>query len=222
MGRKTIRAVAMAWLGCAGLGCTSQPVARYVYQDRQYGVIGIPRNTPLGKTNYLEEARMLMTRHFPEGYEIVRAEEVVEGERTLDTAIKKELEGDPGFLALNQMLKVGKFARSSSLDQKDITHITESRIIYKRRDLDKPSTVPGFAASASLGPELYLDPNNMARHDVKDLLMAAKKVDKDAKSGAPKIEEKAKIDVEVKASTQVAGAPTSDPNVQQAAGEHPK
>ncbi len=80
----------------AAAGCQSVPDARYVYQDGEFGVIGIPRNSPYGRKDYNLQARELMTRHFPEGYEIVRAEEVVEGERTLDTAIKKELATEPG------------------------------------------------------------------------------------------------------------------------------
>ena len=221
MGRNTIATMVLGWLGFAGLGCTSAPVARYVYQDGTYGVIGIPRNSPLGKTNFLEEAHLLMTQHFPQGYEIVRAEEVVEGERILDTAIKKELEGDPGVLALNQMLRVGKFARSSSLDQKDTIHITESRIIYKRKDPDKPSSLPGFASSAKLTPEFYLDPNDLARHDLKEML-AGKKDDKDHKLVAAKSDDKSKPDAGARPNSAGAEAGFKDHMLQQASGESPK
>jgi len=165
--------LAFALLGLPG--CVSLPDARYVYQDGQFGVIGIPRNSPLGKKDYRAQAHELMSRHFPEGYEIVRSEEVVEGERTLDTAIKKEVETDPGFSGLNQAIKIGKFARSSAIDQKDTTHITESRIIYKRREAGKPAGPDGFTAVASLSPGLYLDPNQAARKFGIETMFLAKK-----------------------------------------------
>ena len=166
-----IAALALA----AGPGCMSQPDARYVYQDGEFGVIGIPRNSPLGKKDYRAQAAELMTRHFPEGFEIVRAEEVVEGERTLDTAIKKELETDPGFRALNQALQIGKFAKSSSLDQKDTTHITESRIIYKRKDKGRPAGPDGFTSVATQAPPLYLDPNEAVRKAGLETMLLVKK-----------------------------------------------
>jgi len=146
-----------------GWGCISSPDARYVYQDGEFGVVGIPRNSPCGRKNYDVQARELMTRHFPEGFEIVRAEEVVEGERTLGTAIKKNLETEPSLTAFNRMLKIGKFARGTSLDEKDVTHITESRIIYRRKRDGKSTGSDGFANLANLVPSLYLDPNEVAR-----------------------------------------------------------
>jgi len=176
MVRHGSRFLALVLLGlAAGSGCVSLPNARYVYQDGQHGVIGIPRNTPLGKKDYRAQAHELMIRHFPEGYEIVRAEEVVEGERTLDTAIKKELETEPGFSALNQALRVGKIAASSSLDQKDIVHITESRIIYKRREAAATAGHDGFTALATVSPDLYLDPNDAARKLARETTMLVKK-----------------------------------------------
>ena len=162
-----------------GSGCMTSPDARYVYQDGEYGVVGIPRNSPYGRKDYNVQARELMTRHFPDGFEIVRAEEVVEGERTLDTATKKELATEPGFSAFNQMLKIGKFAHSSSLDEKDVTHITESRIIYRRKPLGEDASADGFARVANQAPGLYLDPNEVARKIDKEVMMVAKKVESD-------------------------------------------
>src|SRR5436305_867397 len=125
MGRNFSRGAALAALCLCGSGCATPIDARYVYQDGEYGVIGIPRNSMLGKKDFREQAHHLMILHFPEGYEIVRAEEVVEGERVFEAARKLELDSEPGVSALNQMLKIGKFARSTSLDQKDTVHITE-------------------------------------------------------------------------------------------------
>ena len=63
-------------------GCSAGPDARYDYQDGQYGVIGIPKNTTKGPKDFRKQAVALMEQHFPEGYEIVRAEEVVESKRS--------------------------------------------------------------------------------------------------------------------------------------------
>lgn len=198
MGRNRSRGVAIAVI-CLGLGgCMSPPDARYVYQDGQYGVIGIPRNTSLGKKDYREQAFELMSRHFPEGFEIVRAEEVIEGERTLDTARKVELDSEPGVSALNQMIKVGKLAKSTSLDQKDSVKITESRILYRRKPEGPTTGHDGFAPLASLAPELYIDPNDQVRKGVAEALILVQK-EKDDKA---KAEEKAK---------QLADAKLKDP-----------
>jgi hypothetical protein len=64
-----------------GMGCASTEQARYVYQDREFGVVGIPANTDRWPNHYRTQADRLMQRHFPEGHEIVRAEEVVEEHR---------------------------------------------------------------------------------------------------------------------------------------------
>ncbi len=190
---------------CLGVtGCMSTPDARYVYQDGEYGVIGIPRNTSIGKKDYRQQAFELMTKHFPEGFEIVRSEEVVEGERTLDTARKIELDSEPGVAAFNQLLKVGKFAKSTSLDQKDSLKITESRIIYKRKPEGKTAGRDGFTALATLSPELYLDPNAQFRKDSKDGTLLAKK---DAPPAAkPDDKDKKVADAKVKADPSVVKA----------------
>ena len=175
MGRNLRLKAALAAISFCATGCMTTPDARYVYQDGEYGVIGIPRNTSLGKKNYREQAYGLMTRHFPEGFEIVRSEEVVEGERTLDTARKVELDSEPGFAAFNQMLKVGKFAKSTSSDQKDSLKITESRIIYRRKPDGKSTGHDGFTALANLAPDFYLDPNAQLRKELKEGTLLAKK-----------------------------------------------
>jgi hypothetical protein len=144
-------------------GCRSQPDARYIYQDGEFGVIGIPQNSPYGKKDYQKQAEELMSRHFPEGHEIVRAEEVVEGQRVLDKSRKSEIETDPAISALNQKINLGKIAQTISTQQKDSLPILESRIIYKRKVAKGPLGLNGFSAVATLIPDLYLDPNEMAR-----------------------------------------------------------
>ncbi len=104
-----------------------------------------------------------MRRHFPDGYEIVRAEEVVEGQRVLDLSRIAQIETDPTINALDQKINLGKVAETSSAQQKDSLPILESRIIYKRKSYEGPSGANGFAAVSSLAPSLYLDPNEMAR-----------------------------------------------------------
>jgi hypothetical protein len=188
MGRKLGSCLLVASFCCGLVGCMAPPDARYVYQDGQYGVIGIPRNTSLGKKDYRAQAFELMARHFPEGYEIVRAEEVVEGDRTLDTARKIELDSEPGIAALSQMIKIGKFAKSTSLDQKDSVKITESRILYRRRPDGAAPGHDGFTNVANLSPELYIDPNDDVRKGVKEAMLLAKK-EKDA---AAKADDKSK------------------------------
>jgi hypothetical protein len=163
MRKRLLASIALAVIGPALAGCKSQPDARYIYQDGEFGVIGIPQNSPYGHKDYRKQAEELMVRHFPEGFEIVRAEEVVEGQRVLDKSKKSEFETDPMISALNQKINLGKIAESMSTQQKDSLPILESRIIYKRRIPGGPRGANGFSTIATLAPELYLDPNDMAR-----------------------------------------------------------
>ena len=69
--RGTSRVVIVACLWAVGsAGCAASGQARYVYQDGQYGVVGIPENTSQWPTYYRDQAEKLMTRHFPEGFEM--------------------------------------------------------------------------------------------------------------------------------------------------------
>lgn len=175
MRRMTLRAAISAAVWLAASGCASQPEARYVYQDGEFGVIGVPLNSPFGRKNYLKQAHELMTRHFPDGYEVVRAEEVVEGQRVLDTGLKTEFETEPSLKALDQMIKLGKLDRMTSVQQKDQVPILESRIIYKRRTPEMRHGANGFAAMASITPKYYIDPNESARCVANELMAEAKK-----------------------------------------------
>ena len=77
-------------------------------QDIEVGVIGIPQNSPYGKKDYRKQALNLMADHFPDGFEIVRAEEVIEGQRVLDRSRKLDLATDPSISALNQSISLGE------------------------------------------------------------------------------------------------------------------
>ena len=155
-------------------GCAGIPDARYVYQDGEFGVIGVPLNTPFGRKDFMRQAHALMAAHFPEGYEIVRSEEVVEGQRFLDAGKKTEIETEPTFRALDQMIKLGRLAETRSIEQKDAIPITESRIIYKRRRPEGPLGANGFSALATSTPPLYIDPNEMTRCKANELIAEAK------------------------------------------------
>jgi len=210
MGRKPFRSLVFFTLGLGLAGCMVPPDARYVYQDGEFGVIGIPRNTSLGKKDYRAQAYQLMARHFPEGYEIVRAEEVIEGERTLDTARRVELDSEPGVAALNQMIKVGKFAKSTSLDQKDMIKITESRILYRRRPEGAAPGHDGFTNVADYTPKYYIDPNDEVRKGLKEAMLLVQK-----QKDAAKSDEKAKQVADAKSKEAKDGK--TDPEVQKAA-----
>lgn len=177
MRRQALRTT-VVMLVAAGLvvcGCATPPVARYVYQDGQFGVVGIPQNTNLGKDDFLKQAHALMAAHFPEGYEIVRAEEVVEGQRFLDAGKKTEFDTEPSVSALDQLIKLGKLSSSRSFEQKDQVPIVECRIIYKRKAPHEAPGRDGFTAVANIKPGLYLDPNEMTRTKSEQLIADCKK-----------------------------------------------
>ena len=87
-------------------GCATTQSVRYVYQDRDFGVIGMPENTNRWPTYFRRKAEKMMGDQFPEGYEIVRAEEVTEGSRTLTIAGSKTAEINPQIPA--ELLKIAK------------------------------------------------------------------------------------------------------------------
>jgi len=153
-------------------GCGELPGARYVYQDADFGVIGIPQNTCLGNIDYRSEAERLMSRDFPEGYEIVRAEEVVEGQTTREITKKTEVDADPNFLAMNQRLKLGKLGRTTSYDEKDQLPLRECRIIYKKKPVGTSGRSGQFAMAASAAPPFYVDPNEAIRHPPRTPMLA--------------------------------------------------
>ncbi len=176
-------------LGLSGIGisgCAMESDARYVYQDGEFGVVAIPSNTPLGPNHYRQQAEALMAQHFPDGYEIVRAEEVVEGSRTLSVGRTGSTEVAPQVAPhLLALLRVGA---STTRNQSDTMNLRESRIIYKKADPLAPPGTPGrFAADSTLTPTCYRDPNT---ESVKKGEMAgaaqAKKEPQTARADAPR------------------------------------
>ncbi len=161
--RDTIR-VSVVLCALAASGCAASGQARYVYQDGQYGVVGIPENTSVWPSYYRAQADVLMQKHFPDGFEVVRAEEVVEGSRTLTVngtnSAQLDTEGPV------PLIKVGKVGRTATRTQADSVKIKECRIIYKKSGCSVAEPEFGFAESATLTPEPYLDPNAEARKHV--------------------------------------------------------
>jgi len=139
-------------------GCASDGSVRYVYQDKDFGVVGMPENTNRWPTHYRRRAEKLMDKQFPDGHEIVRAEEVDAGSRTLKVEGSKTAEISPQAPA--DFLSVAKFGRTASRSQSDITKIKECRIVYRRLGSAEPR---GYSADVALNPTRYLDPNDLAR-----------------------------------------------------------
>jgi hypothetical protein len=138
--------------------------------------VGIPVNNYHRRVNFRAQAEDLMKRHFPEGYEIVRAEEVNEGERIRDVGRRTEIETEPAVAVLNQIIRLGSLNRTTSFAEKDKLQVRECRIIYKKKSIHTAGRTGQFAAVTSLAPPLYIDPNEIMRHQIKtaaDLLAKA-------------------------------------------------
>lgn len=158
--RRAVRRIPGRWawglIALCGIGCVGVGDARYVYQDGQYGVIGIPANTSTWPHYYRDQAEDLMKSHFPDGHAVVRAEEVVEGSRTL--VVDGKTSAEVGPTVPSTPIRVGTLGRTASRTQSDTLKIKECRIIYKKAG--SPDPAPGFAAEADLKPTCYLDPNH--------------------------------------------------------------
>ena len=139
------------------LGCAGAREVRYVYQDGHSGVIGMPANTSQWPTYYRKHADQLMEKHFPEGYEVVRAEEVIEGSRTLTVNGSIAAEIQPS--ASSNLLAVGKLGRTKTRSQADSLKIKECRILYRKAERLDPQAQLEYAEQAMWTPAPYIDPN---------------------------------------------------------------
>ena len=160
MGEETMRAlvILIAVFAAYSSGCATTQSVRYVYQDKDFGVIGMPENTNKWPTHYHRHAEKLMDQHFPEGHEIVRAEEVTEGSRTLKIEGSKTAEINPQVPA--EILKIAKLGRTASRSQSDVVKIKECRIIYRRASHSEENV---FSFDADVSPARYVDPNDLER-----------------------------------------------------------
>jgi hypothetical protein len=163
----------IALLAAFSSGCATTGTVRYVYQDGAFGVIGMPENTNRWPTYFHRKAEELMAEHFPDGYEIIRAEEVTEGTRTLKIDRSKTAEISPEIPA--EILKIAKFGRTANRSQADVVKIKECRMIYRRADH------PGkrhFSSDVEVSPTRYIDPNDAERKKPEAVAPAIVKADK--------------------------------------------
>ena len=141
-------------------GCAGTQGVRYVYQDGNFGVVGMPENTDRFPSHYRHKAEQLMEEHFPDGHEIVRAEEVIEGERTQKVEGSRTAEVSPQ--GGTSFINIAKLGRTSSRSTADTTKIKECRIIYRR--IGSPEVPSGFVSAADPTPTQYIDPNAFERN----------------------------------------------------------
>ena len=158
-------------------GCVQTQGVRYVYQDRDFGVIGMPENTAGGQRTTGEQGEKLMDAHFAEGHEIVRAEEIIEGERTLPR-FEGSGAGQVSPQISTSLLRVVKLGHSASRSQAETVKVKEYRIIYRRAGSLSPK---GYATAATLTPTLYVDPNAAERR---------KAIESPQEKGRPKVEQR--------------------------------
>ena len=149
--------VHVALLAALSSGCATTQSVRYVYQDGTFGVIGMPENTDRWPTHYHRRAEELNGELLPEGYEVIRAEEVTEGSRTLKIDRSKTAEISPEVPA--EILKIAKFGRTASRSQADVVKIKECRIISR----SEPSREDPFLPDVDSAPTRYIDPNEAER-----------------------------------------------------------
>jgi hypothetical protein len=156
---RVVRALLILGWSVTGTGCVGFVEARYVYQDGYFGVVGIPSNTTTWPRDYRAQAEALMKAHFPDGYEIVRAEEVIEGVRTLVLDGKTTAQVSPTLPAPLPAVGGLSLGRTASRTQSDSVKIKECRIVYKRAGSLDPE--PGFSADPEVSPARYRDPDGV-------------------------------------------------------------
>ena len=71
--------------------------------------------------------------------------------------------------ALNQIIRLGSLNRTTSYEQKDKLQLRECRIIYRKKPLHTPGRSGQFASTSSAAPPLYIDPNEILRHQIKTI-----------------------------------------------------
>jgi hypothetical protein len=187
MGRITMRLFLgiLIVLTVFATGCVATQGVRYVYQDRDFGVVGVPENTDCWPAHYRRQAEKLMAAHFPEGHEIVRAEEVVEGSRTVKIEGSKTAELAPQLP--RELVKVAKLGRTASRCQADTLKIKECRIVYRRVSRAHEGA---FADHPTLTPAQYLDPNDAERRKAAKEAEPGQERKKEKKAGAAASEQK--------------------------------
>ena len=132
--RNTLTALFFALLLPFFIGCN----ARQVIRERDYGVVAIPANSNAWPFHYRDKATKIMSEHFPEGYEIVREEEVVVGKTThIDEDVKKK-----NLEVVEDVFSVGTTQREVTTTTQDKT---EWRISYQRTSRSGSGSEDGVA-----------------------------------------------------------------------------
>ena len=148
--RPTLALFFVAALG----GCAHTHDVRYVYQDRDFGVIGMPENTDCWPTHYRRQGAKLMDRALPRWARNRAGRGGHRGRRTLKVEGSSSAEVAPQISA--SLLKVVKLGHSASRSEAETVKVKECRIIYRRACSAKPKD---YAGAATLTPTLYVDPN---------------------------------------------------------------
>lgn len=163
----SLAAVLSLLLGVSS-GCSRNPTARYVYRDGNHGVIGLTNNTESTR----RQAERLMIQHFPDGYDIVREEEIDTGSRKSDQTTGASSKFTPNSAIAKLIVGEGSASTEAKSNFVDNLKLHEARIIYRNR---KSMSQAGFASIASITPEMYVDPNRGLRdQDGEGLLATAK------------------------------------------------
>ena len=68
------------------------------------------------------------------------------------------------------MIKLGKLDQTTSFEQKDKIMVRECRIIYKRKSAASPASIGQFAATSSINPRFYIDPNETVRRQNAEMI----------------------------------------------------
>ena len=115
-------AVLAVQFGCA---------ARQVLKEPGYGVVSIPHNSNAWPARYRDKADEVMRQHFPDGYQIVREEEVVVGQQTRFD----EDEEHADLEVIDGVLSIGTTERRATATTTDVTeyhihYVPQSTVPY--------------------------------------------------------------------------------------------
>ena len=204
MKRAITQAVSLGGLFLAASGCYTPMVARYIYQDGEYGVVGIPVNNYQKRLDFRAQAEGLMAATFRKATRSSVPRRLMKESGSGTWAGRRKSTTEPAVAVLNQIIRLGTLNRTTSFAEKDKLQVRECRIIYKKKSVHTPGRTGQFASATSLAPPLYIDPNEILRHQIKtgaELLAKAGASSKKLSDGH------AKTDSEVKqaASEAVAG-----------------
>ena len=100
--------IAVAMTGCN---------ARQVLKEPSYGIVSIPHNTNAWPMKYRDKADEVMRKHFPDGFEVIREEEVVVGQQTRFSEDEEHADVE----IIDGILSVGATERRGTATTTDVT-----------------------------------------------------------------------------------------------------